>query len=409
MDLVSKTVDETSAKIQTQNDTPDKSLGNKQKSNSINSSYNPKLPHLNNSQDKSETQDKSGLIQDSPAHAQEQDDGLVDTDTETDDDDVNNNTKKRKSGVLTTYQKKKRNMLKSVLEMQKIQQDFIDLKDMNYLEYVRPISRDKTNPFPSCLVEDGILPRKSVYVGHKSDGTNIELMTRFIDRVVIGIERDETTKKVNETYKTTKVFDPAFVSKVKKYRNVRHRISTKIQGNIIKMGMNYGKVSENLIHSLAKSKDGSINARVQKYDGSFIYFPIEPRFLDKHFNMYVAYIQCIRNSSDGKFRQIPKGCCRESKRNKIMDYGLDTKITPHRHLKLLQKDNENTCVILNILNAVIIMGDTETYNKMEHLQICSVWIDFLREQTDIHKYKDLEISVVMSILRKCGTIWKKFG
>jgi hypothetical protein len=270
MDLVSKTVDETSAKIQVLNDTPDKSLGNKQKSNSSYSSYNPKLPHLNSSQDKSETQDKSGLVQDSPAHAQLQDDGLIDTDdTETDDDDVNNNTKKRKSGVLTTYEKKKQNMLKSVQEMQKIQQDFIDLKDMTYLEYIRPISRDKTNPFPSCLVEDGILPRKSVYVGHKSDGTNIELMTKFIEKAVIGIERDETTKKVNETDKRTKVFDPDFVRKVRKHWNVRHRISTKIQGNIIKMGMNYGKVSENLIHSLAK-RNGSINARVQKDDCSFI-------------------------------------------------------------------------------------------------------------------------------------------
>ena len=184
--------------------------------------------------------------------------------------------------------------------------------------------------------------------------------------------------------------------------NVRHRIPTNIQGNIIKMGMNYGKVSENLIHSLAKSKNGSNYARVQKDDGSFIYFPIEPRFLDKHFNMYVAYIQCIRKSSDGKFRKIPRGCCRESERNNIMDYGLDTEITPHRHLKLLQKDNENTCVILNILNAVIRMGDTETYNKMEHLQICSVWMEFVREQTEIHKYKAPEISVVMSLLRKYG-------
>ena len=77
--------------------------------------------------------------------------------------------------------------------MQKIQQDFIDLKDLIELEYVRPLSREKTNPFPSCLVEDGIPPRKSVYVGHKSDGTNMKLMTKFIEKAVIGIERDETT------------------------------------------------------------------------------------------------------------------------------------------------------------------------------------------------------------------------
>ena len=38
---------------------------NKQKSNSRYSSYNPKLSHLN-SQDRSETQDKSGIVQDSP-------------------------------------------------------------------------------------------------------------------------------------------------------------------------------------------------------------------------------------------------------------------------------------------------------------------------------------------------------
>ena len=86
-------------------------------------------------------------------------------------------------------------MLQDVREMQKIQQDFIDLKDLTYLEYVRPLSREKTNPFPSCLVDDGIRPRRSVYVAHKSDGTNIELMTRFIEKAVIGIERDETTKK----------------------------------------------------------------------------------------------------------------------------------------------------------------------------------------------------------------------
>ena len=216
MDLVSKTVDETSAKIQTLHDTPDKSLGNKQKSNSSYSSYNPKLPHLNSSQDRSETQDKSGLVQDSPAHAQLPDDGLVDTDTETDDDDVNNNTKKRKSGVLSDYEKKKQKMLKNVQEMQKIQQDFIDLKDMTNLEYVRPLSRDATNPLPSCLVEDGIPARNSVYVGHKSDGTNMKLMTKFIEKAVIGIERDENTLNVNETDKTTKVFDPEFVSQVKK-------------------------------------------------------------------------------------------------------------------------------------------------------------------------------------------------
>ena len=85
-----------------------------------------------------------------------------------------------------------------------------------------------------------------------------------------------------------------------------------------------------------------------------------------------------------------------------MDYDLDTEITPHQHLKLLQKDNENICVTLNILNAIIRMGDTETYNKMEHLQICSVWMEFVREQTEIHKYKAPEISVVMSLLRKYG-------
>ena len=64
MDLVSKTLNETSAKIQTLHDSPDKSLSNIQKSNSSYSSYNPKLPHLKSIQDMYETQDKSGLVQD---------------------------------------------------------------------------------------------------------------------------------------------------------------------------------------------------------------------------------------------------------------------------------------------------------------------------------------------------------
>ena len=54
---------------------------------------------------------------------------------------------------------------------------------------------------------------------------------------MIGIERNEKTLKVNETDKTTNVFDPSFVSQVKKDWNIRHRIPTNIQGNIIKMGI----------------------------------------------------------------------------------------------------------------------------------------------------------------------------
>ena len=63
------------------------------------------------------------------------------------------------------------------------------------------------------------------------------------------------------------------------------------------MGMNYGKISENLIHRLSK-KDESISARVRKDDGSFIHFLIEEKFITDHFNMYVDFIHLIQESSD---------------------------------------------------------------------------------------------------------------
>ena len=46
--------------------------------------------------------------------------------------------------------------------------------------------------------------------------------------------------------------------------NVPHIIPVNIQGNIIKMGMNYGKVSKNLMYSLSKRKNESNDASVQK-------------------------------------------------------------------------------------------------------------------------------------------------
>ena len=138
------------------------------------------------------------------------------------------------------------------------------------------------------------------------------------------------------------------------------------------MGMSYGKISENLIHSWSKKKDGSVNERVIKYDGSFNHFPIEEDVITDHFDMSVDFIHLIQKSSYGRFIKKSKGCYQENKRWYIIGCDLDTEITSFWYLKLWQKDNENTCVIVNVLNAIIKMGYTETYNNMKHLQKYSV-------------------------------------
>ena len=194
-------------------------------------------------------------------------------------------------------------------DMQEIQKDFTDLRDMIHLKYVRPILRNHKNPIPASLVVNGIPGKYSQYIGHKFDGTNMKLRKDFVDKMVIGIDRDENTFCVNAKDKTRKFLDPECFLPVRNDFNVTHTIPVNIQGNIIKMGMNYGKISENLIHSLSRKKDESINARVQKDDGSFIYFPIEQRFITDHFNMYVEYIHFLQMAPDGRFQKILKGCC----------------------------------------------------------------------------------------------------
>ena len=71
---------------------------------------------------------------------------------------------------------------------------------------------------------------------------------------MIGIERDENTFHVNAKDKTKRVFDPELVHQVRSHMIVPHTIPVSVQGNIIKMGMNYGKISENIIHSLSKKR-----------------------------------------------------------------------------------------------------------------------------------------------------------
>ena len=61
-------------------------------------------------------------------------------------------------------------------------------------------------------------------------------------------------------------------------------------------------------------KDGSINARVRKDNGSYIHFPIEETFITDHFNMYVNFIHFIQESSDVRFMKTPKVYRRENKR-----------------------------------------------------------------------------------------------
>ena len=45
---------------------------------------------------------------------------------------------------------------------------------------------------------------------------------------------------------------------------------------------------------LVFKKDGSINVRVRKDDGSFIHFTIEEKFITDHFNMYVDFIHLLQ-------------------------------------------------------------------------------------------------------------------
>ena len=75
-------------------------------------------------------------------------------------------------------------------------------------------------------------------------------------------------------------------------------------------------------------------------------------------------------------------------------YGLD------RFLKVRQEKNENTCVIVNVLNALIRLGDAGIYHKLDHLHNNSNWTAYIKKERNIDKSEDPEISVHMNTLRR---------
>ena len=77
-------------------------------------------------------------------------------------------------------------------------------------------------------------------------------------------------------------------------------------------------------------------------------------------------------------------------------YGLDW------FLKVRQEENVNTGVIVNVLNALIRLGDTGTYHKLKHLQNNSNWTAYTKKEIESNKPAYSEISVAMNTLRREG-------
>ena len=123
------------------------------------------------------------------------------------------------------------------------------------LEYVVPSKRDGI-ALTSCSTQPGNVELRTHYLVHKVNGSNMMLRKTFINKAIVGIERDGITKKVNEANKSKIVFNKDFMDTVMNYPNLKHKIIHYIRTNIIQMGMNYGKISEILFTACAKVKMG---------------------------------------------------------------------------------------------------------------------------------------------------------
>ena len=79
--------------------------------------------------------------------------------------------------------------------MQQIQEVFRTIYEMAKLEYVVPKKRDGI-VLPSCSTQPGNVELRAHYVGHKANGSKMVLRKPFINKAVIGVEKDGRTKQV---------------------------------------------------------------------------------------------------------------------------------------------------------------------------------------------------------------------